>query len=182
VSHQKLHRGGIKVELACMRFGLFLTLILVLLSHPSAACYDRSSPSGQKRFILKGDDAFDSKTGLTWKRCSLGTKAEGGRGCVGEKAFVNFDQALRSAKAEGDGWHVPSGPELESLIDISCGNPVVDVSVFPDIRPDIEGAAEYWTTNEVGVANLIYYFDFMTGRADGHSRGFQLAVRLVKKQ
>jgi hypothetical protein len=130
---------------------------------------------------LKGDEAFDSKTGLTWKRCSLGTRADGGHGCVGEKAFVNFDQALLSAKAEGDGWHVPSGPELESLIDIGCGSPVVDASVFPDIRPDTEGAAEYWTTNEVGVANLIYYFDFMTGRADGHSRGFELAVRLVKK-
>jgi len=165
-----------------MRGAFLTTLWLVILSHPSAAaCYDRSGPSGQKRFILKGDEAFDSKTGLSWKRCSLGTKADGGRGCAGEKAFVNFDQALRSAKAEGDGWHVPSGPELESLIDVSCGNPVVDVSVFPDIRPDDDGAAEYWTTNEVGVANLIYYFDFMTGRADGHSRGFQLAVRLVKK-
>jgi hypothetical protein len=165
-----------------MRGALLLTVWLVFLSHPSAACYDGLGPSGQKRFILNGDDAFDSKTGLTWKRCSLGAKAGGDRGCAGEKAFVNFDQALRSAKAEGGGWHVPSGPELESLIDVSCGNPVVDVSVFPDIRPDIEGAAEYWTTNEVGVANLIYYFDFMTGRADGHSRGFQLAVRLVKKQ
>jgi hypothetical protein len=165
-----------------MRGASLLTLWLVVLSHPSAACYDGLGLPAQKRFILKGDDAFDSKTGLTWKRCSLGTKANGVRGCAGEKAFVNFDQALRAAKTEGDGWHVPSGPELESLVDISCGNPVVDVSVFPDIRPDIEGAAEYWTTNEVGVANLIYYFDFMTGRADGHSRGFQLAVRLVKKQ
>jgi Protein of unknown function (DUF1566) len=164
-----------------MRAALLLTLGLSMLSHPSAACYDRSSPSGQKRFILNGDQAFDSKTGLTWKRCSLGTRADGSRGCVGEKAFVNLDQALQSAKAEGDGWHVPSGPELESLIDVSCGSPVVDESVFSDIRPDDEGAAEYWTTNEVGVANLIYFFDFMTGRADGHSRGFQLAVRLVKK-
>jgi hypothetical protein len=159
-----------------------LTLGLVILGRPATACYDRSDRSAQKRFILKGDEAFDNKTGLTWKRCSLGTKSNGGHGCAGEKAFVTLDQALRSAEAVGDGWHVPSGPELESLIDVSCGNPVVDTSVFPDIRPDDEGAAEYWTTNEVGAANLIYYFDFMTGRADGHSRGFQLAVRLVKKE
>jgi Protein of unknown function (DUF1566) len=162
-----------------MRAAFLLTLGLVILSQPSAACYDRSGPLAQQRFTLHGDEAFDSKTGLSWKRCSLGTRAGGG-GCAGEKAFVSFDQALRAAKAEGGGWHVPSGPELESLIDVSCGNPVVDVSVFPDIRPDDEGAAEYWTTNEVGVANLIYFFDFMTGRADGHSRGFQLAVRLVR--
>ena len=119
---------------------------------------------------------------MIWKRCSLGTKAERGSRCTGEKAFVNLDHAMLLAKAEGNGWHVPSGPELESLIDVTCGSPVVDTSVFPDIEPDDEGAANYWTTNEVGAANLIYYFDFMTGRADGHSRGFQLAVRLVKNE
>jgi hypothetical protein len=75
---------------------------------------------------------------------------------------------------------VPCGPELESIVDIGCGSPVVDAPVFPDIRASEEGTAEYWTTNPAGAANLFYFFDFMTGTADGHSRGFQLAVRLVK--
>jgi Protein of unknown function (DUF1566) len=161
-----------------------LALALVGLAHPVAACYDGAGPHGPKRFIVKGDEAQDGKTGLIWKRCSLGTrlgtKAERGNRCAGEKAFVNLDRAVQLAKAEGNGWHVPSGPELESLIDVTCGSPVVDASVFPDIAPDDEGTANYWTTNEVGAANLIYYFDFMTGRADGHGRGFQLAVRLVR--
>ena len=157
-----------------------LALALVALAHPVAACYDGPTAHGPKRFIVKGDEVLDSKTGLTWKRCSLGTTAERGNRCAGEKAFVNLDQAVLLAKAEGNGWRVPSGPELESLIDVSCGSPVVDVSIFPDIVPDDEGAANYWTINEVGAANLVYYFDFMTGRPDGHSRGFQLAVRLVK--
>jgi Protein of unknown function (DUF1566) len=94
--------------------------------------------------------------------------------------FVSLDQALQLAKAEGPGWHVPSGPELESMVDPGCGEPVVDKAVFPDIQADDDGTASYWTTNQVGTANLIYYFDFMTGAADGHSRGFHLAVRLVK--
>jgi len=161
-----------------------LALALIALGQPAMACYDSPGPRGQKRFIVKGDEVLDSKTGLIWKRCSLGTKlgtkAERGNRCAGEKAFVSLDQAMQLASAEGNGWRVPSGPELESLIDVTCGSPVVDVSVFPDIAPDDEGTANYWTTNEVGTANLIYYFDFMTGRADGHSRGFQLAVRLVK--
>jgi hypothetical protein len=79
--------------------GILLTLGLVILSHPAPACYDRSGRSAQKRFILKGDEAIDNKTGLTWKRCSLGTKSNGGHGCAGEKAFVTLDQALRSAMA-----------------------------------------------------------------------------------
>jgi hypothetical protein len=156
-----------------------LALALIALAHPVAACYDGPTAHGPKRFIVKGDEALDSKTGLTWKRCSLGMRMEKGR-CVGEQAYLGLDQAVLLAKAEGNGWRVPSGPELESLIDVSCGSPVVDVSIFPDIVPDDEGAANYWTTNEVGAANLVYYFDFMTGRPDGHSRGFQLAVRLVR--
>jgi len=74
----------------------------------------------------------------------------------------------------------PSGPELQSIVDPACGSPVVDVNVFPDIRKDEDGEADYWTTNPVGMANLFYYFDFMSGRADGHTRGFQLAIRLVR--
>ena len=162
-----------------MRIALSFALGFLVLCHPALACYDGSSPRGPKRFTVKDDEVFDSKTDLIWKRCSLGTRMEKGR-CVGEKAYLGLDQALQSAKAEGNDWHVPSGPELESLIDVTCGSPVVDVSVFPDIEPDDEGTAKYWTTNEVGAANLIYYFDFMSGRADGHSRGFQLAVRLVR--
>jgi len=165
--------------IALMRIALSLALGFLAVCHPALACYEGSNPHGPKRFTVKGDEAFDSKTGLTWKRCSVGMRMEKG-GCAGEKAYLGLDRAIQSAKAEGNGWHVPSGGELESLIDVSCGSPVVDVSVFPDIQPDDEGFAKYWTTNEVGAANLIYYFDFMTGRADGHSRGFQLAVRLVR--
>jgi hypothetical protein len=160
---------------------LLLTAVLSLMpaSGSIAACYDRTDGS-QRRFVLNGGEAFDIKTGLTWKRCSVGTMWDGARHCRGETSFVTLDEAKRLASAAGSGWRVPSGPELESIIDRGCGSPVVDKAVFPDIRPDEDGAADYWTTNAVGAANLIYFFDFMTGRADGHSRGFHLAVRLVR--
>jgi Protein of unknown function (DUF1566) len=154
---------------------------LLLLPGPDFAftCYDRAGGS-PVRFALNGGEAFDSKTGLTWKRCSLGKAWDGKRGCIGETAFQNLDQAIKSAKAAGPEWRVPSGPELESIVDPSCGTAVVDKTVFPDVAPDENGEADYWTTNKVGAAGLVYFFDFMTGRADGHSRGFELAVRLVK--
>jgi hypothetical protein len=137
----------------------------------------------QRRFILDGGEAYDAKTGLTWQRCSLGTRWDGEQGCVGDQEFASLDEAMgmvkELVKESGQGWRVPSGPELESIVDRSCGQPVVDQAVFPDIRPNDEGAAEFWTTN-LGVAELFYYFDFMTGLADGHNRGFHLAVRLVK--
>ena len=163
-----------------IKFGLVFALGLALLSREAlAGCYERID-GAQRRFQLNGGEAVDRRTGLTWKRCSLGLVWEGKRGCVGEIKFASLDQAMQIAEAEGPGWHVPSGPELESIIDVGCGKPVVDTAVFPDIRADEGGTAGYWTTNPVGAANLIYYFDFMTGAADGHSRGFQLAVRFVK--
>ena len=153
--------------------------LLLLGQYPAFACYDNKN-GAQQRFVLNGGEAFDGKTGLTWKRCSQGMTWDGKRGCAGAPAFASLDQAIKSAKAAGPQWRVPSGPELESIVDMSCGSPVVDKTVFPDITPDEDGAAPYWTTNAVGAANLVYFFDFMSGRADGHSRGFELAVRLVK--
>jgi hypothetical protein len=143
-----------------------------------AACYDRVD-GVQRRFILDGGEAHDTKTNLTWKRCSLGM-AWDGKGCAGEQSFKTLAEAVATAKISGSGWRVPSGPELQSIVDRSCGQPVVDQIVFPDIAANAEGVAEYWTTNPVGVANLIYFFDFITGDADGHSPSFHLAVRLVK--
>jgi hypothetical protein len=34
----------------------------------------------------------------------------------------------------------------------------------------------------VGIANLYYFFDFTNGHADGHTRGFHLAVRPVRNE
>jgi hypothetical protein len=155
-----------------------LTLSLLPQHAAVAACYDRVG-GAQKRFVLDGAEAHDTKTRLVWQRCSLGTTWNAGA-CEGETAFVTLDEAKRRAAAAGGGWRVSSGPELQSIIDRSCGAPVVDTSVFPDIRPDEDGAADYWTTSPAGAANLVYFFDFMSGEADAHSRGFHLAVRLVK--
>jgi hypothetical protein len=154
-------------------------VFLLPIGAASAGCYD-TARGLQHRFVLNGAEAFDRKTGLTWKRCSLGKTWDGKGGCTGETNFVSLDDARERAKSAGADWHVPSGPELESIIDTGCGTPVVDTKVFPDIPADGDGMAEYWTTNPVGTAKLFYFFDFMTGAADGHSRGFRLAVRLVK--
>jgi len=157
---------------------LLLVVPLCLIpAKASLACYQNAD--GSPRFVLNGGEAFDTKTALTWRRCSLGTSWNG-QGCACEPAFASLDEAMEMAKSEGPLWRVPSGPELESIVDRSCGSPVVDQKVFSDIRPSDEGTAEYWTTNAVGAADLFYFFDFMSGLADGHSSGFHLAVRLVR--
>jgi hypothetical protein len=164
-----------------MKVASILAAALSLLAANEAAAGCHWTDRGlQARFILHGDEAVDAKTGLIWKRCSLGLTWDDRQGCIGEIARVGLDYALQKAKEAGSEWRVPSGPELQSIVDPACGSPVVDLNVFPDIRKDEDGEADYWTTNPVGIANLFYYFDFMSGRPDGHTRGFQLAIRLVR--
>lgn len=144
-----------------------------------ADCYGRKAGERQTRFKIAGGEVEDTTTGLIWKRCSVGAEWTRNGTCVGETAYLGLDEAMASAT---DGWHVPTGPELESLVDIGCGSPVVDQSIFPDIKADDEGHAKYWTTNAMGTAGLYWNFDFIDGQPDANSRGVRLLVRLVRKK
>lgn len=163
-----------------VRFILAILLVATPFGSSTAGCYGGTGAQSQTRFVLRNGEALDTKTGLIWQRCSLGMTWDAKRDCTGDVMPVGLDEATKKAEEQGGKWRVPSGPELESLIDRSCGSPVVDIIVFPDIKEDEDGEANYWTTNPVGTAHLYYFFDFMSGRADGHTRGFGLLVRLVR--
>jgi hypothetical protein len=159
---------------------LVLTAILSATSSQAMDhCYGQDSHGRQRRFILTEGEATDTKTGLIWMRCGLGTDWRSSRCDVASSSF-SLSEANRRAEKLGSGWRVPSGPELQTLIDRTCGKPVVDTVVFPDVRPDPDGAAAYWTTNPVDMAGLYHFFDFMDGSSEAHSGGFPLNVRLVR--
>ncbi len=100
--------------------------------------------------------------------------------------MVGLTTALKAAKDTGPGWRVPDVKELYSLIENECGVPPVNLIAFPDLReihhdPDADANGTlYWTTSKFAAANLVYYVDLYTGEIDAHSRGFSLAVRLVR--
>ncbi len=159
-----------------------VALTLSLCTNPARAldrCYEQDLQGRQRRFVISDGEATDTKTGLVWKRCGLGTDWRSPL-CVGARSTFALPDAEQRAQQLGSDWRVPSGPELQTILDPNCGKPVVDPSVFPDVQPDAEGAAPYWTTNPVGMAGLYYFFDFMDASSDGHSRGFPLNVRLVR--
>jgi hypothetical protein len=105
-----------------------------------------------------------------------------GKGCLGERRFLNLEEATKLAERAGSGWRLPSLTELGSLVDDRCGTPAVDNITFPDIGPpDDAMESPYWTSSPA-VAGLFYFVDFMTGRADAHSKGFELAVRLTRSK
>ena len=153
----------------------FLLAALPLPAH--AACVDGDG-SG---FLLQGDEATDRTHGLTWKRCAVGMQWDREAGhCSGEVLGLGLNEALDHARKEGDGWRVPTGQELETLLLDTCEGPKIDGVAFPDVSAsDFGEGAKFWTSTEA-IPDMFYFFDLANGYADMHSRGYHLSVLLVK--
>jgi len=148
-----------------------------------AACDENiteSSPSS--RFVLNGGEAYDQQTKLTWNRCSVGTIWTSDAGCIGEVKLLGLDKAKQLAQELGGGWRVPAIEELYSIVEQRCFNPTINSRVFPTVTNFGEGAPYWSDTNVEEIPSLIYFIDFIDGAIDGHSKGFPLAVRLVRSE
>ncbi len=154
---------------------LFLSLLLPLNVH--AACITGNGSS----FLLQGDEATNPEHGLTWKRCAIGMRWDAGaKICTGEARGLGLNEALDYARKEGEGWRVPTGEELETLLLETCEGPKIDAVAFPNIADsDFGEGAAFWTSTEA-IPDMFYFFDFTNGFADMHSQGFSLSVLLVK--
>jgi hypothetical protein len=130
------------------------------------------------RFSIQGDTIYDTKTGLTWQRCSVGRQWVERAGCVGRIKVMTFEDAQRQGDAT---WRVPTKEELASLIDRNKGaqgqKPTIDEMVFPDMSLD---RLWYWTSTPSD-PSLAYYVDFHAGFTYyGGYRSDTNAVRLVR--
>jgi hypothetical protein len=88
------------------------------------------------RFVVNAakGTVLDQRTGLTWKRCVEG---QSGANCgLGSAAYLNWGAALRRAEASAfagyKDWRVPNSKELESLVEVQCDSPAINLSVFPN--------------------------------------------------
>jgi hypothetical protein len=146
------------------------------------ACEKNQTPSTPtSRFTLKEGEAFDKKTNLPWNRCSVGTTWKNGK-CVGTVEFMSLSEAKKYAHQLGGGWRIPTVDELYGIVEHSCNKPFINSEVFPGVKDFGEGAP-YWSATTIKeMPFFIYYIDFFYGGADGHTKDFSLAVRLVRGQ
>ncbi|MBR9869132.1 MAG: DUF1566 domain-containing protein [Oceanospirillales bacterium] len=148
-----------------------------------AACDEsiaESTPSS--RFVLNGGEAYDQQTELTWNRCSVGTTWTSDAGCIGDVKLLGLDKAKQFAQELGGGWRIPTIEELDSIVEQKCFNPTINSSVFPTVTNFGEGAPYWSDTNIEEIPSLMYFIDFIDGAIDGHTKGFPLAVRLVRSE
>ncbi len=154
---------------------LFLSLLLPVSAN--AACI---TPGGEG-FDLQGEEATSREHGLTWRRCAIGMQWDAGaQTCSGAARDLGLNEAIEYARTQGDGWRVPTGQDLETLILDTCAGPKIDTVAFPDIAAtDFGDGALFWTSSEA-MPGMFYFFDFTGGFFDMHSQGFHLSVLLVK--
>lgn len=132
------------------------------------------------RFDISEGEALDTKTGLIWRRCLLGQYwNEETRACDGQTSVVNWKLAMEAAT---DGWRVPNVKELGSVVEHSCANPSINLSVFPDMPI----ASGFWTSTPsrryLSQPNdeRVWLVRFQDGTATGGSKDFQLYTLFVK--
>lgn len=124
---------------------------------------------------LERGTARDTRTGLTWQRCGLGTHWRDG-GCRGELSAVDLADAQAAAP---NGWRLPTIEELATLVDEACDGLAIDRRAFPDLAAD-SGETPFWSSSFTGMAELYYYVDFGLRMIDAHSAGFALSARYVR--
>ena len=108
----------------------------------------------------------DAATNLLWFQCNLGQTYVDGT-CVGQPLNVDFDATLATLDAlSQDGaaslvetknnqsdnqwaaseltWRMPTEGEYDSLTDVPCHSPKIDVTSFLDVRTD----TYYWSSSQ----------------------------------
>ncbi len=125
-----------------------------------------------------GSEVSDSRTGLTWQRCTLG-QSWNGSACVGLDSRYSHEQALRIAQtlqSSQTPWRLPNVKELSSLVSGSFGM-AIDTTVFAGTQ----NVAGYWTsTPNVRNPATAWSVSFSDGTASPVTRSNALFVRLVR--
>jgi hypothetical protein len=158
--------------------------VAVALLCPAPASAECSATAraadGVKRFVVHKDEVHDRKTGLAWKRCSVGWFEYITDRCNGHdriaKSLLSWEEAQRAAKAAGPAWRLPTKAELEGIVSAHCRTPALDESIFPDTE------SEWFWTSTVSVDDGIWQVFFGDGHADHFDReASPSALRLVRK-
>ena len=130
-------------------------------------------PKIDSRYVINGGEVYDTKSDLTWQRCSVGLHWIEGLGCKGvAKKEFTFDEAQHQATKK---WRIPNKVELSSLTVIKNKGPKIDLVAFPDMT---EGMG-YWTSQPL-TSKLAWDIHFDDGEVYDTYRSDDRALRLVR--
>lgn len=127
------------------------------------------------RFEINRTDgtALDTKTNLTWKICAEGQSYSGGN-CKGNASDYKWNDVIKVFGGKADNWRLPNHDELNSIVEVRCHAPSLNLSVFQNTGwPPFIGSL-FWSASQLGVS-------FENGtQVNGISDRGILFVRLVR--
>lgn len=86
----------------------------------------------EKHFLFEQDKAEGGKTGLIWECYPVGMDWDAARKyCAGQPEPFNQQTAKKAAEVAGQGWRVPAGEELETLLVSICTGRKINTVAFP---------------------------------------------------
>lgn len=136
-----------------------------------------TTPDSRFTLLNGGSEVKDNKTGLIWQRCSLGQTWNGST-CTGTANTYPWQNALKAAKAVGNGYRLPNIKELTSIVELKCYAPAINLHTFPNTPSD-----RYWSSSPHAYGNYSAWgVYFLYGYDYNHGKGYQGAVRAVRSE
>ena len=144
--------------------------MLASSSCPAQSVYSYSADAGGTANAL----VTDSKTGLTWQRCSAGQSFATGT-CSGTANSYTHEEALAYAKTQ-TGWRLPNVKELSSLVDGSFIGPAINGTAFPATPSFFAWTSSPYASDPASAWVVL----FAEGSVSSSSRSSPAHVRLVR--
>ena len=160
-----------------------MTLLPILAGAQTCQTNRILATTPTNRFTINNDGTVsDTKTGLTWKKCSEG---QSGVDCrTGTATTYTWQGALQQAQSVNNNggfagyknWRLPSIKELNSIVEEQCIEPSINLAVFPESQ-----GRWYWSSSPY--ANNSSYalgVDFDGGLSNDYYKYGDYFVRLVR--
>ncbi len=154
----------------------------------------KTKPDSQYTVSADGTEVTDTKTGLIWQRCALGTSWNGTT-CSGAATPYNWENALAQAASVATNssvaWRLPNLKELKSLVETACTGQAINETIFPATPNALWSSSAFaydaYDAGFVGFddgngSNLAWGVDFDVGNGYWNVKDDGRAVRLVRSQ
>lgn len=169
-----------KIPLLLICAGLFSTKIFAAADPVNLNCDATLQQDYTPADFIDNHDGtvIDLRTSLTWAKCSIGQTYElASNTCSGNGAisYATWEEALLAAEAYSvnniSDWRLPNIKELGSLIDRSCANPAINLTLFPNAISSI-----YYTSTPFKGSAVAAEYSHLVSRVIDFSNGTEMPL------